>query len=144
LISFFFYLFNPSFHFISFVFPPKVVRISLISIEDYQTDKYLFYLLNYSEYTGGANTNQYVRSIGLDKANGDIIKLSDFFKNDLKLLNVIEPNKWIKATDTIDDQINLIKILEEKGYTYIISDGVYFDTSKLEKYGRLWGGKRKK
>jgi cysteinyl-tRNA synthetase len=44
-----------------------------------------------------------------------------------------------KATDTIDDQINLIKILEEKGYTYIISDGVYFDTSKLEKYGRLWG-----
>jgi len=48
-----------------------------ISIEDYQTDKYLFYLLNYSEYTGGANTNQYVRSIGLDKANGDIIKLSD-------------------------------------------------------------------
>jgi len=64
---------------------------------------------------------------------------TDFFKNDLKLLNIIEPNKWIKATDTIDDQINLIKILEEKGYTYIISDGVYFDTSKLEKYGRLWG-----
>jgi len=33
--------------------------------------------------------------------------------------------------------IELIKILEEKGYTYETSDGIYFDTSKIEKYGEL-------
>jgi len=54
-----------------------------ISVEDYQTNKYLFYLLNYDEYTGGANVNQYVRSIGLDKASGDIIELSDVVDEDL-------------------------------------------------------------
>ena len=60
------------------------------------------------------------------------------FKRDLKRLNILEPNVWIRATETIKDQIELIKILEKKGFTYIIEDGVYFDTSKLRKYGRLW------
>ncbi|MDD3386699.1 MAG: cysteine--tRNA ligase [Candidatus Pacebacteria bacterium] len=69
---------------------------------------------------------------------------TEFFKKDLELLNIIKPTKWIKATDTINDQIELIKKLEEKGFTYTISDGVYFDTSKLEKYGRLWGESERK
>jgi cysteinyl-tRNA synthetase len=60
------------------------------------------------------------------------------FKRDLKRLNILEPNVYIRATETIKDQIELIKILEKKGFTYIIEDGVYFDTSKLKKYGRLW------
>ena len=64
---------------------------------------------------------------------------TDFFKKDLKSLNIVDPDIWVKATDTIEGQINLIKEMEKKGFTYIISDGVYFDTSKLEKYGRLWG-----
>jgi len=60
------------------------------------------------------------------------------FKRDLRRLNILEPDVWIRATETIKDQIELIKILEKKGFTYIIEDGVYFDTSKLKKYGRLW------
>jgi cysteinyl-tRNA synthetase len=69
---------------------------------------------------------------------------TDFFKKDLELLNIKEPNIWVKATDTIDDQIELITKLEKRGFTYVISDGVYFDTSKLESYGRLWGAKERK
>jgi len=60
------------------------------------------------------------------------------FKKDLKRLNILEPDVWIRATETIQDQINFIKVLEKKGFTYITQDGVYFDTSKLKKYGRLW------
>jgi cysteinyl-tRNA synthetase len=60
------------------------------------------------------------------------------FKKDLKKLNILDPDVWIRATETIKDQIKLIKILEKKGFTYIIEDGVYFDTSKLKNYGRLW------
>jgi len=66
------------------------------------------------------------------------------FKKDLKLLNVKEPDIWVKATDTIEDQINLIQVLEKKGFTYKISDGIYFDSSKLKTYGRLWGKKTRK
>ena len=66
------------------------------------------------------------------------------FKKDLKLLNVKEPDIWVKATDTIEDQINLIQVLEKKGFTYQISDGIYFDSSKLKTYGRLWGKKTRK
>jgi cysteinyl-tRNA synthetase len=65
------------------------------------------------------------------------------FKRDLKRLNILEPDVWIRATETIKDQIELIKILEKKGFTYVIDDGVYFDTSKLKKYGRLWPKKMK-
>jgi cysteinyl-tRNA synthetase len=60
------------------------------------------------------------------------------FKKDLKRLNILSPNVWVRATETIKDQIEFIKILEKKGFTYIIEDGVYFNTSKLKKYGRLW------
>jgi len=60
------------------------------------------------------------------------------FKKDIKLLNIKEPNIWIRATETIRDQIELIKILEKKGFTYVIEDGVYFNSSKLKTYGRLW------
>jgi len=65
------------------------------------------------------------------------------FKKDLKLLNIKEPDIWVRATNTIQDQINLIKILEKKGFTYKIADGVYFDSSKLRTYGRLWPKKMK-
>jgi cysteinyl-tRNA synthetase len=66
------------------------------------------------------------------------------FKKDLKRLNILPPDHWIKATQTIKDQIVLIKTLEEKGFTYKTSDGIYFDTSKLKTYGRLTGRKKKK
>jgi cysteinyl-tRNA synthetase len=42
-----------------------------------------------------------------------------------------------RATDYIQQQIEFVKGLEEKGYTYVIEDGVYFDTSKLTDYGKL-------
>ncbi|MBU4256805.1 cysteine--tRNA ligase [Patescibacteria group bacterium] len=59
------------------------------------------------------------------------------FKKDLKLLNIIEPDIWCKATDHIQEQIDLIKKLEEKGYVYKTSDGVYYDTSKFKDYAKL-------
>jgi len=59
------------------------------------------------------------------------------FKSNLKDLNIIEPNLWCKATKHIKEQIELIKQLERKGFTYKIGDGIYFDTSKLPDYGKL-------
>ena len=61
----------------------------------------------------------------------------DAFRKDFLKLNLIEPSKWTWATDYIDEQIDMVKTLEKKGYTYLTSDGVYFDTSKFEDYGKL-------
>jgi cysteinyl-tRNA synthetase len=63
------------------------------------------------------------------------------FKKNLKELNIIEPNIWCKATDHIKEQIDWIKKLEQKGYTYKISDGIYFNTKKFPEYGKLSGQK---
>ena len=59
------------------------------------------------------------------------------FRKDLSRLNIIEPDVWCRASEHIKEQIDLIKKLEEKGFTYKISDGIYFDTSKVENYGYL-------
>lgn len=59
------------------------------------------------------------------------------FKADLRHLNILEPTIWCKATDHIQEQIEVIRCIELKGYTYRTSDGIYFDTSKLKDYGYL-------
>jgi len=61
----------------------------------------------------------------------------DAFQKDFKKLNLIEPFKWTWATEHIKEQIEMVKILEKKGYTYKTSDGIYFDTSKFSNYGKL-------
>ncbi len=59
------------------------------------------------------------------------------FKKDLKNLAIIEPDEWPKATDHIKEQIDMIKKLEENGFTYQAGGNVYFNTSKLKDYGKL-------
>ncbi|TAK57837.1 cysteine--tRNA ligase [Patescibacteria group bacterium] len=60
------------------------------------------------------------------------------FLEDISTLN-IDKSKIIfcKATDHIPEQISLIQTLEKKGFTYITSDGVYFDTARFKDYGKL-------
>lgn len=73
------------------------------------------------------------------KSVWDIAKFyTDAYFDDLKLLN-IDKEAYIfpRATETIPEQIELIQNLEQKGFTYIISDGVYFDTSKFSHYTDL-------
>lgn len=61
------------------------------------------------------------------------------FEDGLERLNIVRPNQLPKATDHIEEQIKLIMKLEDKGFTYETSDGVYFDTSKFKGYGKLAG-----
>lgn len=59
------------------------------------------------------------------------------FKDDMYHLNLLEPTIWCRATDHIDGQIGFIQCIEKNNFTYRTSDGIYFDTSKLENYGYL-------
>ena len=59
---------------------------------------------------------------------------------DYAQLNVKIPDIQPKATEHVESMIDLIKRLEEKGYTYITpEDGVYFKVSKFKNYGKLSG-----
>ena len=59
------------------------------------------------------------------------------FKQDIARLNILEPSIWCKATDSLPEQIDLIRILEQKGFTYKTGDGIYFDTAKFPGYAKL-------
>ncbi len=61
-----------------------------------------------------------------------------FFKDE-KDLNIIRPSVVCKATDHIQDMINLIKVLEEKGHTYTSGGNVYFAIDTIDDYGKLAG-----
>ncbi|MDR1116926.1 MAG: cysteine--tRNA ligase [Oscillospiraceae bacterium] len=59
------------------------------------------------------------------------------FLKDIERLNIDKPELIVKATDNIPEMIKFVEELCEKGYGYEISDGVYFDISRLPSYGRL-------
>lgn len=65
-------------------------------------------------------------------------KFTKLFLDDIAQLNVkTKGTIFPKATEHIDEQIALIQELEEKGYTYKTSDGIYFNTTEFKDYGKL-------
>lgn len=61
------------------------------------------------------------------------------FIDGMEQLGLIAPTVLPRATDYIDQQLALIQKLKEQGYTYQISDGIYFDTAKFPTYGDFAG-----
>jgi cysteinyl-tRNA synthetase len=59
------------------------------------------------------------------------------FQQDLERLRILPPTVWARATDHIPEQIAFIAEIERRGFTYRTSDGIYFDTTRLERYGHL-------
>ena len=61
------------------------------------------------------------------------------FFDDLKALNIETPEIICKATDHIKEMLEYVQKLIENGYAYETSTAIYFDVSKLDKYGLLSG-----
>ena len=59
---------------------------------------------------------------------------TELFFKDLELLNIETPEIVCKATDHIQEMLEFVKELVEKGYAYETSTAIYFDISKLDKY----------
>ena len=58
---------------------------------------------------------------------------------DMDKLNCVRPDISPRASGHITEQIELVKILLEKGYAYEVNGSVYFDVSKFKDYGKLSG-----
>ena len=91
--------------------------------------------------TSNADTGEDKMELAVQKEHKSVNEIADYylsiFKQDMKKLHIFEPLIWCKATAHIREQIELIKKLEKKGYTYKTSDGIYFDSSKFKDYGKL-------
>ena len=65
-------------------------------------------------------------------------EIAEFYTQDflagMEKLGLLAPEHLVKATDFITQQLELIRVLKEKGYTYQTTDGIYFDTSKFPTY----------
>lgn len=77
------------------------------------------------------------------KTAWDIAKFyEEKFFADYDALHCTRPTVISRATAHIAQMIALVKTLEEKGYTYRTSDGIYYDTSKFPHYDALVGRSR--
>src|SRR5690606_20716347 len=66
---------------------------------------------------------------------------TDKFFETIDALHIQHPKVISKATDHIEQMIELVKKLEEKGFTYETDEAIYFDVTKFPDYGKLSGQK---
>lgn len=103
--------------------------------------KHVMNITDVGHLTGDMDMGEDKIEKGAKKEGKTAWQIADFytaaFKQDMKQLNLLDPDIWCKATDNISEQINLIKKLEKKGYIYKISDGIYFNTAKFKDYTKL-------
>ena len=76
------------------------------------------------------------------RENKDPYEIAEFYMNrfleDLEKLNVSRPEIICRATEHIKDMEEYVQKIIENGYAYETKDTIYFDTSKLDKYGVLF------
>lgn len=58
---------------------------------------------------------------------------ADFLEG-MKQLGMVIPEHIVKATDMIDQQLELVRTLKQNGHTYQTTDGIYFDTATFADY----------
>ena len=80
----------------------------------------------------------------IDRANSEGItvkelteKITPEYKKDYGDLGILPPTHNPYATEYVEEMIRLIEILEEKGHTYVLEDGVYYDVTTFPEYGKL-------
>lgn len=78
---------------------------------------------------------------GLERNLDGMKKLADKYSNiffeDIKKVNIAPADFYPRAIEYIEEYIKIIAGLEKKGFTYKISDGIYFATSKDPNYGQM-------
>lgn len=64
-------------------------------------------------------------------------RIAPRYDEDYARLGVMPPSHNPRATEFIQEMIDIIKRLEEKGHAYILEDGVYYDITTFADYGKL-------
>jgi cysteinyl-tRNA synthetase len=103
--------------------------------------KHIINVTDVGHLTSDADTGEDKMELAAKREGKSAKDVADFylklFKQDFDKLNILPPSKWVKATEHIKEQINLVEKLEKKKYTYETNDGIYFDSTKFKQYGKL-------
>ena len=122
----------------SFLFEDILKRTLLFN--NYKV-KHIMNITDVGHLTSDADVGEDKMLKGARRENKTVWQIADFytkaFQDDVKKMNLLPPSKLCKATGHIKEQIEMIKTLEKKGYTYFKGGNVYFDTSKVSDYGKL-------
>ncbi|MFH1427110.1 MAG: cysteine--tRNA ligase [Patescibacteria group bacterium] len=123
----------------TYIFEDILKRILLFN--GYQV-KHVMNITDVGHLIGDRDMGEDKLEVGAKREGKTAKEIAEFytkaFKDDLSKLNIMQDDIiWLKATDTIPEQIKLIKVLEKKGYTYKTSDGIYFNTAKFKNYNKL-------
>jgi cysteinyl-tRNA synthetase len=90
-----------------------------------------------------ADTGEDKLRLEATKERKSMKEVADFYTEvylkDRQLLNLIPPDYMPKATDHIKEMLDLLELLDQKGFLYKAENGIYFDTSKFKDYGKLTG-----
>ena len=93
--------------------------------------------------TSDADSGDDKLEVGAAREKKTVWEIAEFyakaFSEDSRRLNILTPTTICRATDHIDEMIDLIEKLKKNGYTYATDDGIYYDTSKFKEYGKLAG-----
>ncbi len=85
-----------------------------------------------------ADTGEDKMLAGAKREHKTVLEIAKFYTDaffaDCAKLNIKTPDVVEPATNCIDDFINMVSVLLEKGYAYQAGGNVYFDTSKLDSY----------
>lgn len=125
-----------------FTFVRYDTLVRTLKASDYQVN-WVMNITDVGHLTSDADEGEDKLEKGAKREGKTAWDVAAFYTNNfiegMQRLNISQPTHLPKATDHIEEQIELVKLLEEKGYTYVIDDGVYYDTSKFKHYGDFAG-----
>ena len=107
--------------------------------------KHVMNITDVGHLTSDADTGEDKMEKAAKKEGKNPYEIAEFytkaFMEDMIKLNIDMPNIISKATDNIDEMLEMVKKIIENGYAYETSKGIYFDVSKLDRYPVLSNNK---
>ena len=107
--------------------------------------KHVMNITDVGHLTGDSDEGEDKMEKGAVKTGATVWELArvytDYFISSIDAMNIIRPDVFSNATAHIPEFIEMIKVLESKGFTYETDEALYFDVSKFPNYGKLSGQK---
>ena len=113
------------------------VLVRFLRFQDYKVS-WVMNITDVGHLTSDEDTGEDKMEKGAEREGLSVWQLAEKytkqFVDSLSLLNINDPDTLPKATEHIDEQIKLAKLIENNGFAYKTKMGLVFDTSKFKDY----------
>lgn len=113
------------------------ILVRMLQAEGYEVER-VMNITDVGHLTSDADEGEDKLEKGARREGKTAWQIAKFYADDfirgMNALHLTLPSQLARATDYIDEQIQLAITLKRKGHTYQTSDGIYFDTSTFPAY----------